>query len=187
VYVRYYDPYVVYGPWWWPYYRPVFWRPWAPRPVFVATGFFYSKPDWSHRHVQVVHRPVHVRTYPQHVVPGKWQHGTQTLGQAVNRAADRAATQSTRPYQRVPESQRRPIVQQHMPAANGFSRPQPQNRPQVRQEDRREQPRFEQRREPRQESNMQRGGGGEQRGHFQQRGNQGGNQGGHQGRGGGRG
>jgi hypothetical protein len=159
---------VVYGPWWWPYYRPVFWRPWAPRPVFVATGFFYSKPNWQQRQVQVVHRPVNVRTYPQHVAPGKWQH---------------SAPPSTRPYQRVPESQRRPIVQQHMPAANGFSRPQPQNRPQVRQEDSREQrPQFDQ--------HQQRGGeqrGGEQRRQFQQRGNPGGNQGAHQGRGGGRG
>ncbi|HEX6240873.1 MAG TPA: DUF3300 domain-containing protein, partial [Polyangiales bacterium] len=34
VYVPYYDPYVVYGPWW-GYYRPVFWRPWVVRPAFV--------------------------------------------------------------------------------------------------------------------------------------------------------
>src|SRR5882672_7744301 len=26
--VRYYDPYLVYGPWWWPAYRPIVWRPW---------------------------------------------------------------------------------------------------------------------------------------------------------------
>ncbi|HMC34949.1 MAG TPA: DUF3300 domain-containing protein, partial [Myxococcales bacterium] len=45
VYVRYYDPLVVYGTWWWPAYRPVFWRPWAPRVVFV-------------NHVNVVSRPV---------------------------------------------------------------------------------------------------------------------------------
>ena len=154
VYVRYYDPYVVYGPWWWPHYRPVFWRPWVPRPAFVSVGFFYSKPDWQHRHVQVVHRPVHVRSYPQHVAPGQWQHRAPTV----------------RPYQRVPESQRRPIVQQHMPAASGFSRPQQQQpRTQMR--------RQEDRREPRQESNQRRFGGGEQRG----------NHGGSQGRGGGRG
>src|SRR6266851_10409193 len=36
VYVRYYDPYVVYGTWWWPAYRPVFWRPWIARPIFVT-------------------------------------------------------------------------------------------------------------------------------------------------------
>ena len=28
-----------------------------PYPVFVAHGFFYSAPDWHHRHVRVVHRP----------------------------------------------------------------------------------------------------------------------------------
>jgi hypothetical protein len=45
VYVRYYDPYVVYGAWWWPHYRPVYWRPWVPRPVYV-----------THYHQ---HRPLH--------------------------------------------------------------------------------------------------------------------------------
>ena len=35
-YVPYYDPFVVYGGWWWPAYRPVYWRPWHPRPVFVT-------------------------------------------------------------------------------------------------------------------------------------------------------
>ena len=106
VYVRYYDPYVVYGPWWWPYYRPVFWTPWAPRPVYVTHGFFYAKPFWPQHHVHVVSRPVHV---PQHVVvqTGRWQPRKQVV--------------VSKPYVRVPESQRRPIVQQHMPAASGFS------------------------------------------------------------------
>jgi len=124
VYVNYYDPYVVYGPWWWPYYRPVFWRPWAPRPVLVAHGFFYTKPDWHRRHVHVVHKPVHVHQH--HVVPGKWQPQKHV---------------AARPYVRVPEAQRKPIVQSHnMPAASGFSHQkrqfaspqhQPQPRPQV--------------------------------------------------------
>jgi hypothetical protein len=93
VYVNYYDPYVVYGPWWWPYYRPVFWTPWVPRPVFVAHGFFHAKPVWHQRHV--------------HVVPhSRWQPRKEFV---------------SKPYVRVPESQRRPIVQQHMPAASGFS------------------------------------------------------------------
>ena len=100
VYVRYYDPYVVYGPWWWPYYRPVFWTPWVPRPVFVTHTFFHAKPVWHTRHVVV-----------------------------------------SRPYVRVPESQRRPIVQQHMPAASGFSS---QKRDFVRQQQpRQQQPRVE--------------------------------------------
>jgi len=139
VYVRYYDPYIVYGPWWWPHYRPVFWRPWAPRPVFLAPGFFYSAPDWHHRHVRVVHRPVHVRNH--FVVPGKWQPRKKVI---------------VTPHVRVPESQRRPIVSSTpilrdtlrtpMPAASGFSH---QRRDVVREH--RNEPRREFRREPQRE------------------------------------
>jgi hypothetical protein len=112
VYVRYYDPYVVYGPWWWPHYRPVHWRPWAVRPVFVSHSFFYSNFDWRHRHVRVVHRPAFVHQHHhRHVQPGRWHHHQRSL--------------SVRPHVRVPEAQRRPIVQplppRHMPAANAFS------------------------------------------------------------------
>lgn len=87
VYVRYYDPYVVYGPWWWPHYRPVYWRPWAPRPVYVR--------HFAHSPL-MVHKPAH-----RHVV--------------------------VKPHVRVPEAQRRPIIQsaplfdKPMPAASGFS------------------------------------------------------------------
>lgn len=101
VYVRYYDPYVVYGPWWWPHYRPVFWRPWIPRPVVV-------------KHIHVVEK---------HVV--------------------------VRPYVRVPESQRRPIVSHQglhkpMPAASGFSQPHPRFREFHERPRFREQPQFRQ-------------------------------------------
>ena len=88
VYVPYYDPLVVYGPWWWPAYPPVAWAP-APayyvipahRPIFVwgsgiaiSAGFFFGYFDWPHRHVNVVHvrhdrihaRPVRVHTTWQH-------------------------------------------------------------------------------------------------------------------------
>jgi hypothetical protein len=141
VYVPYYDPYVVYGAWWWPYYRPVFWRPWAPRPVFLTHGFFYARPVWHRHFVQVVHRPVHVHPHQQQVVPGKWQHRNQVVAQQ---------------HFRVPESQRRPIVQpQHnvpMPAASGFTQhrqqPRAQNEP-------RTQPRGEPRGQPRVEARGQ--------------------------------
>jgi hypothetical protein len=36
VYARYYDPYIVYGGWYWNAYRPVYWRPWAAHPYFVT-------------------------------------------------------------------------------------------------------------------------------------------------------
>lgn len=197
VYVNYYDPYVVYGPWWWPYYRPVFWHPWAVRPVFVAHGFFYSKPDWHHRHVNVVHRPVHVVRHS--VAPGKWQHGKYATGVVKPHVV-------AKPYVRVPESQRKPIVQQHMPAASGFTH-QPQHRgeaqhrggrqqlsaPQHQQRSRAQQPGFPH--QPQQRGEVPQRGGREQlsapqhqeRGSAQQRGftHQPSSSGGHQQRGGG--
>jgi hypothetical protein len=75
VYVPYYDPYVVYGPWPWFPYRPVFWRPWHPRPaVFVSTRFFVSSVDWRHRHVRRIHRiqpavPVTIHNHAHPVRP----------------------------------------------------------------------------------------------------------------------
>ena len=64
VYVPYYDPYVVYGTWWWPAYRPVCFRPFYARPVIVTR---FAQP------VGVVH-PVRVRDRgfkftPYHAVP----------------------------------------------------------------------------------------------------------------------
>jgi len=65
VYVPYYDPYAVYGPWWWAGYPPVFWDPWPGygwhpglffafgAGIFVAHGFFYGGYDWGHRSVMV--------------------------------------------------------------------------------------------------------------------------------------
>lgn len=68
VYVPYYDPTVVYGPWWWDDYPPVFWNPWPgyyQRPGFatgffwgsgisISGGFFFGTFDWPHRHVNIV-------------------------------------------------------------------------------------------------------------------------------------
>ncbi|HJT62118.1 MAG TPA: DUF3300 domain-containing protein [Burkholderiales bacterium] len=167
VYVRYYDPYIVYGPWWWgPHYRPVFWRPWSPFHVTVSHGFFYSAPDWHHRHVRVIHRPVHVHRHQHQVVPGRWQHRPPV---------HRAQGVTVRPHVRVPEAQRRPIVQQRqpMPAASGTSQ---QHRGTVRHsEPGREHRSVEPRREQRSDGHHnQRGrearGGGERRGGAEQRG-----------------
>jgi hypothetical protein len=67
VYVPYYDPRIVYGPWWWPAYPPVYWGPplgyyagWGPGfwwggGVFVSSGFFFGAFSWPHRHVTIVH------------------------------------------------------------------------------------------------------------------------------------
>lgn len=94
VYVPYYNPVVVYGPWWWPAYPPVYWAPWPgyySSPAFVgfhwgsgitiSAGFFFGNFDWYHRHVRVVHvhhyhnRP-HVSRHTTIVYerPGAWRH-----------------------------------------------------------------------------------------------------------------
>jgi hypothetical protein len=94
VYVPYYNPVVVYGPWWWPAYPPVYWAPWPgyySAPAFVgfhwgsgitiSAGFFFGTFDWYHRHVRIVHvhhyhsRP-HISRHTTIVYdrPGVWRH-----------------------------------------------------------------------------------------------------------------
>lgn len=112
VYVPYYDPLVVYGPWWVSY-RPVYWRPWYARPVFVSNTVFYRTYDWHRRHLTIVHRPtvVHVTNAPVK----RWHAGPPSPAariQAANSAAFVARREAhARPFVRVPESQRQPIIQ----------------------------------------------------------------------------
>lgn len=58
VYLPWYNPLVVYGPWWWHSHRPLAWRAWHPRPASIVSLHFHRPAvDW-HRHR--IHRPVHV-------------------------------------------------------------------------------------------------------------------------------
>jgi hypothetical protein len=124
-YVRYYDPLVVYGPWR-QHHRPVYWRPWAPRPVFVSNVVVvHPRHHRPHYHQQPQHRPPH-RPPAQHRPP---HHA------------------SPQPYHRVPEAQRQPIVQSRVQPAFPQN---PNHHRQQRAEPRREQ-RSEQRREQRAE------------------------------------
>jgi len=84
VYVRYYDPLVVYGPWW-HVHRPVFWQPWRHHRVFVP----------HHRH--------HHHVAPRHAPPRHFHAPVSKPGHSK--------PAHTRPAPvKVPESQRRPIV-----------------------------------------------------------------------------
>ena len=92
VYVPYYDPVVVYGPWLWPAYPPVYWAPPrayyvvpAHRPAFlwghgiaISLNFFFGQPDWHRRHVTVVH-PHHTTIVNRSIAaanvrPAVWRH-----------------------------------------------------------------------------------------------------------------
>ena len=66
IYVPYYDPYAVYGPWWASEYPPVYWSPvrrhyyragyggfrWD-RGIVLGGGFFFGSCDWSHHRIQI--------------------------------------------------------------------------------------------------------------------------------------
>jgi hypothetical protein len=101
VYVPYYDPQVVYGPWWWPGYPPVFWPMWPgyyARPGFgigfawgvgitVGAGFFFGAFDWGHHYLNVgggryaghagpwQHDPAHRRGVPYRNAALRQQYG----------------------------------------------------------------------------------------------------------------
>lgn len=68
VYVPYYDPWVIYGTWWWPAYPPVYWTPWPGyvypgvsvgiywgTGVVLSTNFFFGTFDWHRHHVDVAY------------------------------------------------------------------------------------------------------------------------------------
>jgi hypothetical protein len=109
VYVRYYDPLVVYGTWWWPAYRPVFWRPWAPRAVFV-------------NHVNVVSRQVFV-TRPR-VWSRPWHEVPESQRQPIIQSTPRPQWRSY-----APRPQWRAEAPRPQPRAEA---PRPQWRPQAR-------------------------------------------------------
>ncbi|MGK2906514.1 MAG: DUF3300 domain-containing protein [Desulfuromonadales bacterium] len=86
IYVPYYDPYSVYGSWWYPAYPPYFW---GPPGVSYGIGFSYwpgyyfgfsytnwSYFDWQYRYVYIdaYKRPRYVRHDHWAANPGRWHH-----------------------------------------------------------------------------------------------------------------
>lgn len=66
VYVPYYDPNLIYGPWWWPLYPPIYWGPWYGYGCngciawgvgfVVGVDFFFGRWDWPHHHLYHIDR-----------------------------------------------------------------------------------------------------------------------------------
>lgn len=85
IYIPYYDPYYVYGPWWYPGYRPYYWGPSGVRLGVgvsfwpgVSFGFVFggwSHFDWHRHHIQINShkRPRFVRNN-WYRSSGRWQH-----------------------------------------------------------------------------------------------------------------
>jgi hypothetical protein len=122
VYVPYYDPFVVYGRWWWPAHRPVHWAPWPGHytrttyvsafvwgsAVVIRKGFFFGRFSWPHRQVIVVHpKPSNVIVH-QHVrvihsapapvqKPVRWKHDPRRRQGVSHPHVDKHDSKQARP------------------------------------------------------------------------------------------
>ena len=145
VYVRYYDPFFVYGPWWWPAYRPIVWRPFAPRvvvinrpsyvqrpvhvqhPVYVQRPVVVQRPPVNNR-PPMDHRPVEVRPpvtrtqYRNEPAPRRYNGPPSPAVREQQRAYQQVQQNY---YQRAPEVRRGPTVQPQS-RGEGTFRPQQQ-------------------------------------------------------------
>ena len=116
-YVPYYDPLVVYGGWWWPAYRPVYWRPWYSRPVFVTRVAVVN------RGLPVVNRGFHSpQKQPHAVVPPR---GTPSPAVRYQRQSSAQFVGRQQAASRPSPAHRAPVVQGHAgpPAQLSYQRP----------------------------------------------------------------
>jgi hypothetical protein len=139
VYVPYYDPRAVYGPWWWSAYQPVAWAPWPGynrpyrpgisaaiwwgTPVGLSFNFFFGNFDWRSRHVHVAHpaayyyhdRPPVVVNRTVVVTPNRWQQEPRRR----EAFAEQRAVQAPRQIHAQPQVQRQQLPEPR-PQANTF-------------------------------------------------------------------
>ena len=128
VYVPYYDPWIAYGPWWWPAYPPLAWAPWPGyvridrpglnvgfwwgAPTVLSAGFFFGGINWPRRHVHVVRVDnYYVRPYVVNrqvaVTPSGWRRDYwQRRDFAGSGAATRPQLAAPAPVQRREEPRR---------------------------------------------------------------------------------
>jgi hypothetical protein len=130
VYAPYYDPYVVYGTWWWPAYRPVFWRPWVARPIFVTRVI---RPVRIVQPVRVFRQPVHlvrpVQVTPFHNVPESRRMPIIQSAPVVTRPVSAAPLVQQSRFRIAQEVRRAPMAQsapvaQSAPIARSMPAPQ---------------------------------------------------------------
>ncbi|MCB2182634.1 MAG: DUF3300 domain-containing protein [Desulfobulbaceae bacterium] len=86
IYVPYYDPFHIYGPWWYPAYPPLYWGPPGislRAGIFFWPGFYFGFAfnDWSsfHWHSHSIYidarkRPRYIRRNHWLTKPGRWHH-----------------------------------------------------------------------------------------------------------------
>ena len=130
VWVPYYDPFIVYGAWWWPAFQPFCFRPWHPRVVTVTHVHVRKAPPihW--------HRPaaVHVKQ-PAAPHTGQWaaQPPRPHAPSPANVRPQPAANHPWAAPQRPPRAQFQPArAQAQMPAAHIRATPAPVRQQSVR-------------------------------------------------------
>ena len=138
VYAPYYNPYVVYGTWWWPAVYPVYWRPWVARPVHVhhvvaPARVWQARPIHPHHHHSHQHvvRPHAAPNGHHHVRPMPHPHAQQhVVRQPVGQIRPMAQAPmptprviDSRPHHRAPQPVRPQQTQPSRPAHVQPSRP----------------------------------------------------------------
>jgi hypothetical protein len=118
IYVPYYDPTVVYGPWWWSY-PPVYWAPWPGYAwdngfawgigIGIGAAFIIGSWDW-HNHLTYIHDPHHPEygspwshdPRHRHAVPYRNATLNQQFGRNIPANASRADFRGREPSQTEP-------------------------------------------------------------------------------------
>jgi len=145
VYVPYYDPLVVYGPWWWPTYRPAVWAPWPGyarayrpgtaagfwwgAPVGLSFNFFFGNFDWHQRQVRVVQPSAYY--YRPHIAvnravapaPSRWQHESRTREDVAERRAAPPVRTERRDFRQAPVQAQTPIQPAAQPRVERREKP----------------------------------------------------------------
>jgi hypothetical protein len=123
LYAPYYNPYIVYGTWWWPAYRPVYWRPWVARPVYVTR---VVQPVRIVRPGHLWHGPARIArpgpvVTPYHAVP---ESRRQPIIQSRTRPMAQAPSIPQHGFARVTHEVRRTPLAQNAPVARPMPAPQ---------------------------------------------------------------
>jgi len=123
VWVPYYDPFVVYGAWWWPAFRPFYFRPWVPRFVVVNHFHVVRSAPALHWRPRPAGQPAHWHTAPQRQLsaPAQRQPAPARSFTPTNFKAPRASNPPTRQWAQP----QRPAPQAQMPAAHVRATPVP--------------------------------------------------------------
>lgn len=160
VYIPYYDPWYVYGSWWWPAHPPYCWRTWRGHPVsyyprgfhwgigfHIEPTFYFTSFHWPARHVVVTHpRPNWRPLYSGRDVAARQpevRHWREARGPAVRveRRQPGPRVQPGRPGQRDDRRPRPEQGQERQPRPE--QRPERQQRPEHRGGEEQPRPRAE--------------------------------------------